>query len=175
MANVEPTIRLLNPDDATSFRALRVRSMREHPEAFTSDAQSVANEPLSVAQRQLERPPERPHDFVLGAQIGGDLVGMVGLLGRYRVHERHNATVVGMYVVPDFTRRGLGTGLLKTLIERARGFAELEQLDLTVTQGNMAPLRLYEKMGFTVFGVQPSASRINDQTFNDVLMARPLR
>ena len=119
--------------------------------------------------------PQRPHDFFLGAFQEGVLVGMVGLQGRYRAKERHNASVVGMFVAPEAGGQGLGSALMQDLLERARALAALEQLDLTVTQGNERAQALYERYGFTVYGVLPHAIKVDGEDYAKVHMVLRLR
>jgi GNAT superfamily N-acetyltransferase len=47
------------------------------------------------------------------------LLGIVGVQGRYRPKERHNATVVGMYVVPEVSGQGVGRALMQALLRDA--------------------------------------------------------
>jgi hypothetical protein len=88
-----PSIRLLLPGDAAAYQALRLRALGEHPTAFTSSAAEEAARPLSWSEQRLKPDVQRPHDIFLGAWQGKLLLGMVGLQGRYRVKERHNATL----------------------------------------------------------------------------------
>ena len=170
-----PLIYPLTPEHASAYRALRLRCLTDHPEAFTSDAQEAHTQPLDWSIMRLTPHPDRPHDFFLGAWVNGDLVVMVVLQGRYRTKERHNATVLGMYVAPQHTSQGLGALLLTALLEQARQRPELEQLDLTVTQGNHTAQALYARHGFTVFGVHPNAIKVHDQYYAKVLMSLDLR
>lgn len=170
-----PLIHPLTPEHASAYRALRLRCLTEHPEAFTSDADEARAQPLAWSVQRLTPHPDRPHDFFLGAWVDGALVGMAGLQGRYRSKERHNATVVGMYVAPEHTSQGLGGRLFAALLQEARERPNLEQLDLTVTQGNDAAQSLYERHGFTVFGVHPNAIKANNQHYAKVLMHLNLR
>ena len=48
-------IRLLVPDDAAVYRALRLRALREHPEAFTSSFEEETVRPLSWSEAAVER------------------------------------------------------------------------------------------------------------------------
>ena len=170
-----PLICQLTPTHASAYRALRLRCLTDHPQAFTADAEEAARQPLAWSVQRLTPHPDQPHDFFLGAWVNGDLAGMVGLQGRYRIKERHNATVLGMYVAPQHTSQGLGALLLTALLDQARQLTELEQLDLTVTQGNHTAQALYERHGFTVFGVHPNAIKVHDQYYAKVLMSLDLR
>lgn len=164
-------IHLLTPDNATAYRALRLRALAEHPEAFTSSAEEESARAAQWAEHRLTPDPTKPHDFFIGAFDGGRLIGMVGLEGRYRYKERHHATVLGMYVVPDCCGRGIGLALMRDLLERARALPALEQLELTVTDGNQRAQRLYERLGFTVYGVLPRAIRVQGRDYAKVLMS----
>jgi ribosomal protein S18 acetylase RimI-like enzyme len=169
------TIRLLLYTDAANYRALRLRALREHPEAFTSSFEEETLRPLSWSAQRLSADPARPHDVFLGAFLDGALVGMVGLQGRYRAKERHNASVVGMFVAPEAGGRGLGKALMEDLLARARALPALEQLDLTVTQGNDRAQGLYERAGFAVVGVLPHAIKVDGRDFAKVHMVLRLR
>jgi len=54
------------------------------------------------------------------------------------------------------------------VIQAARG--EVEQILLTVTQGNNAAIALYERSGFVTYGVEPRACRDDDGYSDKVLM-----
>ncbi len=170
-----PPVRRLLVADAAAYRALRLRALREHPEAFTSSFEEEQGRPLAWAEARLRDDPNRPHDFFLGAFSGETLAGIVGLQGRYRPKERHNATVVGMYVAPERAGQGLGRALMNDLLARARGLADLAQLDLTVTEDNDAAQMLYARCGFTVFGRQPNAIRLDGREFAKLHLLLRLR
>jgi ribosomal protein S18 acetylase RimI-like enzyme len=168
-------VRLLGPSDAREKRTLRLEMLALHPDAFTSDAAEETQRSLAWTEERLTPSEAKPHDLWLGAFDDGALVGCVGLAGRYRVKEYHNATVVGMMVHPRARSRGVGKQLLDALLERARALPRLTHIDLTVTQGNDSAQRLYEAAGFTVFGVHPDAIRVGDRHYAKVLMLLPLR
>lgn len=168
-------IRALTPADAAAYRALRLDMLALHPDAFTSDAEEEALRPLAWTAQRLASAPDKPHELWLGAWEGAALLGCVGLSGRYRAKERHNATVVGMMVRPQARGQGLGRQLLAALLERARAMPTLAQIDLSVTQGNDSAQRLYEAVGFTVFGVHPAAIQVGGRYYAKLLMALPLR
>ena len=172
----QASIRLLTPADAGAYRAMRLRALREHPLAFTSCFDEESQRPLAWSQARLQPDPLRPHDFFLGAfHNTGTLVGMVGLLGRYRRKELHNATVVGMYVATEAAGRGLGKALMQALLAHARTLPALEQLDLTVTQGEGGAQAFYERCGFAAFGVLTDAIRVDGHHYAKVHMALRLR
>jgi len=168
-------IRRLDPQDAAAYRSLRLRGLRAHPDAFTSGSEEEESKPLAWSALRLAADVDRPHDFFLGAFKDAVLGGAVGLQGRYRAKERHNATLVGMYVAPELAGQGAGLALMRELIQQARVFAALEQLDLTVTAGNDRAQQIYERCGFTVFGVLDRAIKLQDRYYAKVHMVLRLR
>jgi ribosomal protein S18 acetylase RimI-like enzyme len=83
--------------------------------------------------------------------------------------------VFGMYVAPDFGRRGVARALVRHLIATAKDEVGLEQLVLTVTHSNEAARSLYESEGFRSFGIEPRAIRVGDRYYDKNHMVRFLR
>ena len=165
----------LLPEHAELYQALRLRGLREHPEAFTSSFEEDQARPLAAALGRLTPSPDLPHDAFFGAWSGPTLVGVVGVQGRYRMKERHTATVVGTFLVPEVRGMAVGDALMQALLAHARTCPELVQLDLTVTVGNHHAQRLYERFGFGVWGVYPNAVCVNGVFADKVHMALKLR
>ncbi len=162
-------IRRLAAPDVPAYRALRLRALREHPDAFTSSYEEDSAQPVQVMQARLAS-----SSFAgWGAFDGEKLQGFVGLERERREKNRHKGTVVGMYVVPEAIGLGLGRALLAALIAHARETG-LQSLVLTVTEGNSAQ-RLYEAAGFRSFGIEPDAIRVGGRSFAKNHMQLDLR
>jgi ribosomal protein S18 acetylase RimI-like enzyme len=146
-------IRMLGPADATLYRSLRLRALREHPDAFTSSYEDDRTQPVEAAAQRLA-----VHAF-WGAYQHAELYGFVGLERELRAKNRHKGTVMGMYVAPEIGGQGVARALLDALIVHARANG-LESLVLTVTDGNARAMRLYEHAGFRSFGIEPDAIRV---------------
>lgn len=151
-------IRRLAPADALSFRTLRLRALREHPDAFTSRWEDEQQQPVEASAARLAG-----HAF-WGAYQGPELYGFVGLERETRVKNRHKATVVAMYVAPEVAGQGVGRALLGALLSHARSEG-VASLVLTVTEGNGAAQHLYEGVGFRSFGIEPDAIRVDGRSY----------
>jgi ribosomal protein S18 acetylase RimI-like enzyme len=149
-----PDIRRLTRADASAYRALRLRALREHPEAFTTAYEEAERQPLAFSEQRLGAADRR----FWGAFDGGRLCGAVGLDLETRAKTRHKATLVAMYVAPEHAGRGFGRALVDALVEDARA-GGLELVVLTVTEGNSSAMKLYERAGFRSFGVEPRAMK----------------
>ena len=150
-------IRRLIPADASIYREFRLRGLRDHPDAFTSSFEEEAMRPLVVTQQRLAADSETS---MWGAFIDDVLAGAIGLSRESRRKNRHKASVVAMYVPPEFSSRGIGRALIAEVIAHARA-AGMEQLTLTVTASNARARALYAGAGFASFGVEPRAIKVD--------------
>ncbi len=161
MKSSELLIRRLTPADVAPYRALRLRALHEHAEAFTSSYEEESLRPESAAAQRLA---ETSSTRFWGAFVDGVLAGTVGLDFDQRLKARHKAMVIGMFVAPEFTRRGIARALIATLVRDARA-SQIELLILTVTDGNHGAQQLYLDTGFVSFGIEPRAIRVQNRYF----------
>jgi ribosomal protein S18 acetylase RimI-like enzyme len=155
------TIRRLVPADAPAYREFRLRGLREHPEAFTSSFEEDVVKPVAATEARLAADGDTA---MWGAFADGELAGGIGLVREARLKNRHKADIVAIYVLPEHARRGIGRALLDHAIAHARETG-IDQLTLTVTQGNAAARDLYLGAGFVTFGVEPRAIKVAGKYF----------
>jgi RimJ/RimL family protein N-acetyltransferase len=97
-----------------------------------------------------------PHQYALFApsfdlrthrilRSGGEDTGV--LCVEARVHAIHLARI---FLVPRFQRRGVGTRVVRALMEIAK--ADSQPVELTVLRANLGARRFYERLGFRVVG-----------------------
>ncbi len=154
-------LRALEPPDAPAYRTLRLRGLREHPDAFTSSFEEEnTRPPADAAQRLGPASPTR----MWGAFEGGELTGVFGWSREPRIKNRHKAVLVGMYVAPEFSGRGIGRALVGAVLADARQ-AGIELAVLTVTAGNDRARALYAQAGFQTIGIEPDAIRVGSLSF----------
>ncbi len=160
-------IRALNAEDAPKFHALRLRSLRENPEAFGNAYEDEVNFPI---ERVLERLQISAEKITLGALIDEEIVGFVSF-NRYPGRKtRHRASLGAMYVKPETRGRGIGAALLNEVIHHARALSDLEELILAVTVGNAAAHRLYQAVGFVDSHVEKRIIKLDDTYYDIVWM-----
>lgn len=147
----------LDPADAQRFRDLRLRSLRDAPDAFGSTYESVVARPLSDWPQMLDE----IATFV-ASKDGRDC----GLVRCAPDHTREDsAWLISMWVAPEARRMGVGDGLVEAVV-RFAGSAGYERLYLDVADGNEAAIHLYAKHGFEPTGhaksMAPPRDRISE-------------
>ena len=166
-------VRPLGPDDAAAFRALRIRSLREHPEAFGRTPEEVDS--LDVWTKRLRIDVTSDLDFMLGAFEGDTLVGLAGCHRDRGAKQRHIAHIWGMYVIPERRGAGLGRKIFVAAVERARAWPDVEQIWLDVTTVNKGARALYASCGFTRIAIKPRVLKVGDSYYDEELMALNLK
>lgn len=154
-------IRRLQLTDAPLYRAFRLRGLREHPDAFTSSFEEENLRPLADTEMRLAA---AGSEKLWGAYVNGELAGMVGLSFEARIKNRHKACLVGLYVASEFSGRGLGRALVDAVLTEASA-CSVELLVLTVTDSNQSACALYTRAGFSAFGIEPDAIRVDRISF----------
>jgi RimJ/RimL family protein N-acetyltransferase len=162
-------IRGLNPSDASAFQTLRLQALRECPSAFSSSYEEEYETPITVIAGRLA--PESGRDM-FGAFSERELIGTIGF-GREGARKlAHKGFIRGMYVSAAFRNQGIGRQLVSHVLQHAASLSGLRQVTLTVTASNLAAIALYEKMGFTAFGLEPAALLVNGEFHDEIYMVR---
>lgn len=157
-------IRPLDERDAARFRTVRLRALREEPEAFGSSYAEQVDRPLAYFEERLRPTAER---VTLGAFDGDILVGTVTFTRETGAKDQHKGVITTMYVTPEARGRGLGRALLLAAIEQARATPGVEQVHLGVVSRMAAARALYASLGFIAYGMEPHALKLGDGDYLD--------
>lgn len=160
-------IKLLNIEDAELYRELRLKSLKENPEAFLTTFEIEIAKPIEQVQQNLKPTNSR---FTLGVFNVNELVGIVTFLRESNPKTIHKGNIYAMYVSPEFRDEGIGKLLIKELVKRATLLEGLELIYLTVISNNIAAKRLYESVGFTVYGTELNALKYEEKYWDEELM-----
>lgn len=146
MAAGRPPIRIrrCEPGDADALRAIFAS-----PNAQAGTLQV----PMPSTEQWRKRLAEgAPSDYVLVAEVAGEVVGNLGLHAAALSPRRRHAGSVGMSVRDDWQGRGVGTALLTAALDLADNWLNYTRLELTVYVDNAAALALYRRFGFEIEG-----------------------
>jgi ribosomal protein S18 acetylase RimI-like enzyme len=157
------TIRRLRSDDAPSFKAIRLESLKANPELIGSTFELEDKLDVTWFAGRLE------DDSVMGAFQDNELVGTAGFSIQQGQKNAHKGRIWGVYVRPGSRNLGVGRLLMRAILDVARERVELIQL--SVVTDNRPARRLYESAGFLEFGIELKASKYGDDYYDEALMA----
>lgn len=160
-------LRELTPDDAATYWAVRLRALREEPQAFGGDFEESKDRPMAEVEKRLA---SEGDSFTLGAFENGALIGTITLRWATETKLRHTAGVYGMYVAPEARGKGAGGALLDALLARARALPDLEQIYLAVVTTQAAARALYRSRGFEPYALLRRALKVGDTYLDEDAM-----
>ena len=149
-----------------------------HIEGFYKTLDIVASERRYLSF--LEAPPfESTRAFILDmieqgypqwvALSAGEVIGWCDVTPKPRPIYAHSG-VLGMGLLPQFRRQGIGRRLIAQSLAAARAFG-LQRVELMVRENNANAIALYKQMGFEIEGVQRNAILLDGSYENLILMA----
>ncbi len=155
-------IRRLGPEDAAAFAEIRLEGLARHPEAFGSDTEK---ESAWKADQFADR---LTNSAMFGHEEDGALLGVAGFYREADRKLRHRGVLWGMYVREQARRRGIGIRLVEAVLDHAR--EHVEQIHLSVAVENSDAVALYERCGFSRYGTEPRALKVDGRYVDAHLM-----
>ncbi|TWF54357.1 GNAT family N-acetyltransferase [Neorhizobium alkalisoli] len=135
-------IRAATPDDAEAI------SLLANLPGYRFGTLRMPFQTVAETRKWLENPAPGANRLV--ADLDGLVIGDI-FLGPNSGRRRHAATL-GMGVHDDFDGRGVGSALMKAVLDIADNWLNLKRVELTVYTDNQSAIRLYEKNGFVTEG-----------------------
>jgi ribosomal protein S18 acetylase RimI-like enzyme len=143
------SVRRLRAGEWQAYRDLRLRALRDSPDAFGSTLEIEQAKPDAYWVERLSSAATSPSQLPLVAEAGADFVGLAwGWIDPSKPHATH---LFQMWVAPQARSRGCGSALVGAVVAWARE-ANAKSVALRVTCGDRAARRLYERAGFEPVG-----------------------
>lgn len=159
-------LKLLSEKDVEAFWHVRLRALKEEPTSFGADYDESVALDLKEVEARLAC---NDDNFVLGA-FCPDLLGFVGLVRQKGKKGRHQATIWGLYVQPEFRGMNISRQLMVATIMYAQELPDLEYVKLSVSIPNKPATKLYKSLGFEKYGVETAALKVNGKNVDEALM-----
>ncbi len=133
------------PDQAARVRAVRLRALRDAPDAFCTTAEEEERSTDADWRDRLTR----PDAVTVVASLDGADVGLA--VGAPHHDEAGDVGLYAVWVAPEARGAGVGEALIRAVADwaRARGHAYLR---LEVGDANAPAVRLYDRLGFAPTG-----------------------
>jgi ribosomal protein S18 acetylase RimI-like enzyme len=165
-------VTILGEQDAEQYWKLRLEALKKSPEAFSTSYEEAEKRenPIEQTAKQLAS----DDSVTFGAFEDDELVGMTTLMLSNRDKTKHKAFIVGMYVQSEYRQKGIGRQLMFKAVNTARRLGHVEQLQLDVVSSNLPAVKLYEAIGFSKYGTEPKAIKVDGAYYDADLMVMTL-
>lgn len=157
--------------DGALLRGLRLRALREHPEAFAVSHDEEAAKPESFWDERAANGVASDNGVTIVARQGEALVAMATLVRNGLAKMRHGAGLYAVYVAPEARSSGLGERVVRACLAHSDAIG-IDVVRLAVASTNGPALRLYLRCGFRVYGVEPKTLLVDGVFVDEVLMDR---
>jgi RimJ/RimL family protein N-acetyltransferase len=114
---------------------------------------------------------ERGRTFFLVAEVKGRIIASSDI-ARQNGFQKH-VGVVGIVIKKDFRELGIGTAMMRVLIEQAKKMG-MKILTLTAFASNKRAIHVYEKVGFLQTGLIPKKHLKQGKYIDEVIMTKLL-
>ncbi|MDF2986301.1 MAG: family N-acetyltransferase [Eubacterium sp.] len=126
---------------------------------------------LTVEQEQqfLESIDKLNNAVYLVGEIDGQIIGTASFVGGSRPRIAHTGEF-GMCILKEHWGKGIGTELLKYLMDYTRSTGIIRKLNLRVRADNLPAIHLYKKLGFAECGRITREVNVKGKFHDSILM-----
>lgn len=136
---------------------------------FLAMGQGDLDWPLEKERQFLEEHRNGDNKLLIVAEVEGRIAGVSGFTGDFRKRLRHTGES-GISVLREHWGLGLGTALMRSVIEWAKSSGVVHKIGLRVRTDNVRAIRLYERFGFVREGVFTRQFAIAGRFYDAYLM-----
>jgi Acetyltransferases, including N-acetylases of ribosomal proteins len=161
-------IRKLQPHESAIYREVRLACLKDASPYFGSTYEEEVLNPKLTFETFIED--DSPDHVMFGAFDEERLIGITGFNRMPRQRAMHRGELVQVYVDSSYRGQNIGEKLIRRALEYAFTLDGIEQVQLSVIADNRAAIKLYEKVGFKTFGVQPRYFKVGDTYMDQQFM-----
>ena len=125
------------------------------------------------SKRYLDLIKDQENQLLIVAEVDSKVIGSLNIR-RFSPDSNKSDHVgsLGMLVVNGYREMGVGSALMDYAMNWANETPGIEKILLGVFSGNERAIRLYEKFGFEVEGVEKKQFKIRGRYVDEILMAK---
>jgi ribosomal protein S18 acetylase RimI-like enzyme len=139
----------LPPDQWERYRNIRLEALREEPQAFGSSYAEMEQRSTAYWQGRLADAAQGETSWLLFAQEGERLIGMIGA---FYDETQEAAHIISVYVSKAARGQGVGKALMESILSEIGKKEGIRNAVLGVNQEQTAAVALYRQFGFEVTG-----------------------
>jgi len=170
MSITDIMIRPIVRDEVPQWWELRLRALKDHPEAFGSDYETSRQQGYDHVINRNFGPDAGFNSIFVAVDADGTFLSTAGVFSDTGKRS-HIAYIVGVYTAPEARGHGLSRSLIDTAIDLCRSAGSLRQVHISVNADNASALHIYQAAGFVPWGREPRAIGLPDRFDDEIHLA----
>jgi RimJ/RimL family protein N-acetyltransferase len=160
-------VRAIGPEELDAWWDLRLRGLRDHPDAFGADYKAS-----KVRGPEHLRPSTRKGG---GSRLfaaftdTGQLVAQAAV-ARQDGKRSHIAMIYSVHTDAGYRGLGLSKALIARAVEYCRALPGVRQVGISVNSRNLPAIAVYKGAGFVAWGTEPRALATGDGFHDEIHM-----
>lgn len=135
----------LEPNQWKKYKDLRLRALKEEPQAYASSYQDNVKHSGQFWKQRLEDAVKEQTRWLVFAKLEGKLVGMVGASIEKEIDNVH---IIAVYVVPEERGKGISKLLMNSILSKVKDNKLIKKITVEVNSEQLPALNLYKNSGF---------------------------
>ena len=165
-------VRPMKREEAAMYVALRREMLDDAPWAFGASPEDDTRLDAARIARNVSHGESANNYALIGAfddmPAGLRLVGCAELMRDSTIKTQHRADIYSVYVTPTHRGRGAGLAIIEEAKRMARTWRGVDSLRLSVSVRSPAARRVYERVGFVAWGVEPGCLCVEGEFIDEV-------
>jgi len=166
-------IRKVSINEWKELKEIRGKALEESPESFSLEPFESNNVSDDKWIELVKRAYDEIGNFQLFLIVDGEIAGCAGGVWDTYVRTVHTGSLIWLYVLPQYRRKGFAELLVKDVIKRLKD-KNKAKIKLLVTSTNKNAISLYEKLGFQKIGTLRQEMKIGSTYYDEDIMEMPI-
>jgi ribosomal protein S18 acetylase RimI-like enzyme len=171
---MEIQIRKADFKDFKTVKQLMLLALNTDPKAFSVESHEYESNSESWWHSYIDSYLYMDDSIHL-AYKGEDLVGMIGIIYDKKIRKKHIATIVWLYVKPEFRGIGVSKNLLSSALKEISNNSKITKISLMVNKPQVYAIKLYKKSGFKLAGTLKNELKIGEEYIDTIVMEKYLK
>lgn len=167
--NMNLVIRHLTVNDQELYKKIRLELLLNEPHSFGSSFEEESLFEDKIWEQRLSK----KNVFTIGAFVDSVIVGVCVVVTNPRNKMKHVATLHSMYVINSYRKKGVAHKLIQSA-EKTVVTKGVLRMNLSVVKTNSNASKLYQKLGYHEYGLEPNAIHVEDRYHSLILMTKEL-
>ncbi|SCG82761.1 acetyltransferase, GNAT family [Proteiniborus sp. DW1] len=136
---------------------------------FLTFGEGEFNKTIEEEELFIDSISKKNNALFIVAEIEGKIVGTLNFSGGARPRVMHTGEF-GVSVLKEYWGQGIGTELIKYLIEWCKNSNVIRKINLRVRSDNYSAIHIYKKLGFIEEGVISRDFQVNNIFYDSIIM-----